>query len=191
MKVKISIVLKSFDSLKSDYLFLKSSFAGERPELTAPTVLPFEHSMLARLPGASVSSKAPTPLGTEASRSVPTSAQRTSCSQHEPSIEIGSSILLESTTDSLLHTTNNKLKSIMFKSNSIRLPLKHSLYTVLRSPHIDKKSREQFEMKVHKQLITVIIDIKQLREILFALKKHDQSGAQMKIVFHYTTRFPC
>ena len=101
--------------------------------------------------------------------------------------------MLESTTDSLLHlhTTNHKLNSVMLKSNSIRLPLKHSLYTVLRSPHIDKKSREQFEMKVHKQLITSITDIKQLREILFALKKHEKSGAQMKIVFNYTTRFSC
>jgi small subunit ribosomal protein S10 len=28
-------------------------------------------------------------------------------------------------------------------------------YTVLRSPHIDKKSREQFEMRTHKRLIDI------------------------------------
>ncbi len=38
-------------------------------------------------------------------------------------------------------------------SGPIPLPTKRSLFTVLRSPHIDKKSREQFEMRVHKRLI--------------------------------------
>ncbi len=38
----------------------------------------------------------------------------------------------------------------------IPLPTKISRYTVLRSPHIDKKSREQFEMRVHKRLIDIL-----------------------------------
>jgi small subunit ribosomal protein S10 len=29
-------------------------------------------------------------------------------------------------------------------------------YTVLRSPHVDKKSREQFEIRTHKRLIDII-----------------------------------
>jgi small subunit ribosomal protein S10 len=33
------------------------------------------------------------------------------------------------------------------------LPTHIKKYTVLRSPHVDKKSREQFEMRVHKRLI--------------------------------------
>ncbi len=37
----------------------------------------------------------------------------------------------------------------------IPLPTKRSIYTVLRSPHIDKKSREQFEIRVHKRLIEI------------------------------------
>lgn len=37
----------------------------------------------------------------------------------------------------------------------IPLPTKRSLYTVLRSPHVDKKSREQFEMRIHKRLIEI------------------------------------
>lgn len=37
----------------------------------------------------------------------------------------------------------------------IPLPSKISKYTVLRSPHVDKKSREQFEMRVHKRLIDI------------------------------------
>ena len=40
-------------------------------------------------------------------------------------------------------------------SGPIPLPTKRSLYTVLRSPHVYKKSREQFQMKVHKRLIDI------------------------------------
>ncbi|MBI4064065.1 MAG: 30S ribosomal protein S10 [Elusimicrobia bacterium] len=35
----------------------------------------------------------------------------------------------------------------------VLLPTKRKLYTVLRSPHSDKKSREQFELRIHKRLI--------------------------------------
>jgi len=38
----------------------------------------------------------------------------------------------------------------------IPLPTRRTLYTVNRSPHVDKKSREQFEMKVHKRLIDIV-----------------------------------
>ncbi|MEO0293744.1 MAG: 30S ribosomal protein S10 [candidate division WOR-3 bacterium] len=35
----------------------------------------------------------------------------------------------------------------------IPLPTKRRVYTVLRSPHVDKKSREQFEIRIHNRLI--------------------------------------
>jgi len=37
----------------------------------------------------------------------------------------------------------------------IPLPTRRSLYTVLRSPHVDKKSREQFQLRIHKRLIEI------------------------------------
>ena len=37
----------------------------------------------------------------------------------------------------------------------IPLPTRIEKFTVLRSPHIDKKSREQFEMRIHKRLIDI------------------------------------
>ena len=40
-------------------------------------------------------------------------------------------------------------------SGPIPLPTKRSVYTVLRSPHVNKKSREQFEIRVHKRLIWI------------------------------------
>ena len=38
----------------------------------------------------------------------------------------------------------------------IPLPTSINRYTVLRSPHVDKKSREQFEMRVHKRLMDIL-----------------------------------
>ncbi|MEO0069686.1 MAG: 30S ribosomal protein S10 [candidate division WOR-3 bacterium] len=40
-------------------------------------------------------------------------------------------------------------------SGPVPLPTKRTLFTVLRSPHVDKKSREQFELRVHKRLIEI------------------------------------
>jgi len=37
----------------------------------------------------------------------------------------------------------------------VPLPTKKTIYTVNRSPHIDKKSREQFERRIHKRLIDI------------------------------------
>ncbi|MBI4801005.1 MAG: 30S ribosomal protein S10 [Elusimicrobia bacterium] len=38
----------------------------------------------------------------------------------------------------------------------VLLPTRIKKYTVNRSPHVDKKSREQFEMRIHKRLIDLI-----------------------------------
>ena len=40
-------------------------------------------------------------------------------------------------------------------SGPIPLPTDKQIYTVNRSPHIDKKSREQFEIRTHKRLIDI------------------------------------
>jgi len=41
-------------------------------------------------------------------------------------------------------------------SGPIPLPTERSLYCVLRSPHVNKDSREQFEMRIHKRLIDIL-----------------------------------
>ena len=40
-------------------------------------------------------------------------------------------------------------------SGPVPLPTRRQVHTVLRSPHVDKKSREQFEIRVHKRLIDI------------------------------------
>ena len=38
----------------------------------------------------------------------------------------------------------------------VPLPTKINKFTVLRSPHVDKKSREQFEIRTHKRLVDIL-----------------------------------
>jgi small subunit ribosomal protein S10 len=38
----------------------------------------------------------------------------------------------------------------------IPLPTKREVFTVLRSPHVDKKSREQFQLKTHKRVMDIL-----------------------------------
>jgi small subunit ribosomal protein S10 len=51
----------------------------------------------------------------------------------------------------------------------IPLPTRIHKYTVLRSPHIDKKSREQFEIRVHKRLVDILEPTQQTVDSLMKL----------------------
>jgi small subunit ribosomal protein S10 len=51
----------------------------------------------------------------------------------------------------------------------IPLPTRIHKYTVLRSPHIDKKSREQFEIRVHKRLVDILDPTQQTVDSLMKL----------------------
>ena len=62
-------------------------------------------------------------------------------------------ILLDKSTDKIVKTAKSTGALI---SGPIPLPTKRSIYTVLRSPHVDKKSREHFEMRIHKRLIDIV-----------------------------------
>src|SRR5690606_30658418 len=55
----------------------------------------------------------------------------------------------------------------------IPLPTKINRYTVLRSPHVDKKSREQFEIRTHKRLLDIL---EPTQATLDALMKLDLSA---------------
>lgn len=51
----------------------------------------------------------------------------------------------------------------------VPLPTKRRVYTVLRSPHVNKKSREQFEIRIHKRLIDLNKPSQQTMESLTKL----------------------
>jgi len=63
----------------------------------------------------------------------------------------------------------------------IPLPTKIERYTVLRSPHIDKKSREQFESRTHKRLIDIIEPTPQTVEALMKLDLASGVDVEIKI----------
>ena len=50
------------------------------------------------------------------------------------------------------------------------LPTRINKYTVLRSPHVNKKSREQFEMRTHKRLIDILDPTPKVVEALMKLE---------------------
>ena len=61
--------------------------------------------------------------------------------------------LLDKSTERIVKTAKSTGAII---SGPIPLPSKRSIYTILRSPHVNKKSREQFQTKIHKRLIDIL-----------------------------------
>ncbi|MGE5480815.1 MAG: 30S ribosomal protein S10 [Chloroflexota bacterium] len=55
-------------------------------------------------------------------------------------------------------------------SGPIPLPTRRSVYTVNRSPHVDKKSREQFETRIHKRLIDIFSSTQKTIDALMRLE---------------------
>ena len=51
----------------------------------------------------------------------------------------------------------------------VPLPTERSIFTVLRSPHVDKKSREQFELRTHKSLVDILEPTPQTVDALMRL----------------------
>ena len=62
-------------------------------------------------------------------------------------------ILLDKSTEKIVRTAKSTGAII---SGPIPLPTHRSIYTILRSPHVNKKSREQFQTKIHKRLIDIL-----------------------------------
>ena len=62
-------------------------------------------------------------------------------------------ILLDKSTEKIVKTAKSTGAII---SGPIPLPSKRSVYTILRSPHVNKKSREHFQTKIHKRLVDIL-----------------------------------
>jgi len=52
----------------------------------------------------------------------------------------------------------------------IPLPTERKVYTILRSPHVNKDSREQFEMRIHKRLIDILDPSKKTADAIMRLE---------------------
>ncbi len=63
----------------------------------------------------------------------------------------------------------------------IPLPTRINRYTVLRSPHIDKKSREQFEIRTHKRLLDILEPTQQTVDALMKLELSAGVDVEIKL----------
>ncbi len=74
--------------------------------------------------------------------------------------------MIDRSTADIVRTARNTGAKVV---GPIPLPTKKRIYTVIRSPHIDKTSREQFETRTHKRLIDIIDSTPQTIDSLMKL----------------------
>jgi len=76
----------------------------------------------------------------------------------------------------------DKLYKLVTKVNGpVRLPVKKRYYSLLRSPHIDKSSQEQFEIRRHKWFFDLVLPRKNYINLLARITF--PSGIEISIVF--------
>lgn len=61
----------------------------------------------------------------------------------------------------------------------VPLPNNKRIYTVLRSPHVNKKSREQFELTTHKRILDIVSPVEQTMDAL--MKLNISAGVDVEI----------
>ena len=74
--------------------------------------------------------------------------------------------ILDSSTGEIVYTAKRTGAQVR---GPIPLPTRIEKYCVLRSPHIDKKSREQFEIRIHKRLLDIVDPTPQTVDALMKL----------------------
>ena len=74
--------------------------------------------------------------------------------------------VLDQSTNEIVNTSKRTGANVR---DPIPLPTNMRRFTVLRGPHIDKKSREQFEMRTHKRLLDIIDPTPQTVDALMKL----------------------
>ena len=86
-------------------------------------------------------------------------------------------VALDRSVDEIVQTVKRSGARI---AGPVPLPTSRSIYTVLRGPHVDKKSREQFETRVHKRLIDIYDSTPQTVDALMKLDLPAGIGIDIK-----------
>jgi small subunit ribosomal protein S10 len=84
--------------------------------------------------------------------------------------------LLDKATKQIVSTVKRTGSQLM---GPVPMPNKRRCFTVLRSPHIDKKSREQFELTTHRRILDIVSPSDQTMEAL--MKLNISSGVDVEI----------
>ena len=87
--------------------------------------------------------------------------------------------LLDQSTAEIVDTARRTGASI---SGPIPLPTQMQRYTVLRSPHVDKKSREQFEIRTHKRVLDIVDPTPQTVDALMKLDLSAGVDVQIQVL---------
>ena len=74
--------------------------------------------------------------------------------------------ILDQSTSEIVETAKRTGAQV---AGPIHLPTIKNKFTVLRSPHVDKKSREQFEIRTHKRLLDIVEPTQQTVDALMKL----------------------
>jgi small subunit ribosomal protein S10 len=84
--------------------------------------------------------------------------------------------LLDKAVKRIVHTVKRTGSQLV---GPVPLPNKRRCFTVLRSPHIDKKSREQFELTTHRRILDIVSPQDQTMDAL--MKLNISSGVDVEI----------
>ncbi|MEJ2690354.1 MAG: 30S ribosomal protein S10 [Deltaproteobacteria bacterium] len=86
--------------------------------------------------------------------------------------------LLDQSTQEIVDTAKRTGATV---AGPIPLPTNINKFCVLRSPHVDKKSREQFEMRTHKRLLDILEPTQQTIDALMKLELSAGVDVEIKL----------
>ena len=86
--------------------------------------------------------------------------------------------LIDKSVEKIVKTVRNSGAVV---TGPIPLPTKKEIFTVLRSPHVNKKAREQFQLKTHKRLVEIYSPTQKTVSSLSKLELPSGVGIQVKL----------
>ena len=86
--------------------------------------------------------------------------------------------LVDKSTEKIVKTVRNSGAVV---TGPIPLPTEKKIFTVLRSPHVNKKSREQFQLRTHKRLIEIFTPTQKTVDALSKLELPSGVDIQVKL----------
>jgi|TARA_B110000879_G_scaffold189273_1_gene252608 small subunit ribosomal protein S10 len=96
-------------------------------------------------------------------------------------------ILLRSFDNELINLASQQLRSILLQTECkvrgvVALPTKIKRFCVLRSPHVDKDSREHFEVRLYKRFVDITTDSPAILDLLLKTELPAGVSCSLKII---------
>jgi small subunit ribosomal protein S10 len=96
-------------------------------------------------------------------------------------------ILLRSFNNDLIQTASQQLRTTLVNTDckvngTIALPTRIKRFCVLRSPHVDKKSREQFEVRLYKRFIDISTNSPSILDMLLKTELPAGVSCSLKVI---------